>query len=475
VAAQGVPVTHIVTSHYDADHSGGVQALLIADNLWRICETIGNAVAAAPYTGVRPPDVAGYACAAYAACQGAWGPNRGSANIFITAARLSAAPAATDAQAAEEGIDQAQDAQKSALYGALGTPLAITPQTRGKVARLVAPVAATAAGVNVAALVRDAAFTALRTTAPAGSKFRTDGLYATSHLIDIGNTAHMPAKYAGAVGGTFYMSGGNYYIQAPGIARQRTSAPNLGAEVMWGTPAPGGAPAANAPAAFVVSRLKYVWRAANGLCPIASGQPDNDDSIGLVVRFNNFFYWTGGDLPYQGEDIVATSLMAYGLPRPVIGGTYAVATRIALFKCGHHGSAGSTSAAFLAAATPPAALISAGNNPAFEHPDDATLNRLDADGNIRHFYLTNCNFQSNAVPISMGLNQWTAANNKSRVAGDNNPNNTAPARQRGDIRSSVTQANSLLVPGNLARVVATRYWEHDLPGAANFHTENTVF
>ena len=46
-------------------------------------------------------------------------------------------------------------------------------------------------------------------------------------------------------------------------------------------PAPAGSPAI-----FLVANNKYMWLAPANDVPIASGQPDNDDSIGLVIRFN---------------------------------------------------------------------------------------------------------------------------------------------------------------------------------------------
>lgn len=76
-------VDHIVISHYDADHSGGILTLLSADNLYRTCETIADAavaaVAAAAGRGAdNPHQIA--AAAATAAMSGGYDLN--GVNLF---------------------------------------------------------------------------------------------------------------------------------------------------------------------------------------------------------------------------------------------------------------------------------------------------------------------------------------------------------------------------------------------------------
>ena len=51
-----------------------------------------------------------------------------------------------------------------------------------------------------------------------------------------------------------------------------------------------------------------------------------------------------------------------------------------VLKCGHHGSSTSTSAAFLRAVAPGAAIISCGVNNDYGHPDKAVVNRLQKAG-----------------------------------------------------------------------------------------------
>jgi hypothetical protein len=236
--------------------------------------------------------------------------------------------------------------------------------------------------------------------------------------------------------------------------------PALGAEVLWNAGQGAVAPAANAPAAVVVARRAQVWQGIGlPVAHVASGQPDNDDSIGLIVRFNTFAYWTGGDLPSQGEDPMAAAVMAMPLPRPGgVGLTYPVPHRIAAFTCGHHGANTGTSAAFLAAGVPRVAVISTGANLAFQHPAQPLINRLIAAASVGRFYLTNCNFATLGIPASLGVNQLTAVGNISRVSGDNALPNRAPGRARGNILLFATLASTTALLPQLG----VDYWEDDL-------------
>jgi hypothetical protein len=72
--------------------------------------------------------------------------------------------------------------------------------------------------------------------------------------------------------------------------------------------------------------------------------------------------------------------------------------------------------------------------------------------------------------------------NRSRISGDNDRPNLTPGRVRGNIRTTITQAASVLAPGNPARQFLVQYWETDMGnnamGAANpaaFRPETTTF
>jgi competence protein ComEC len=90
----------------------------------------------------------------------------------------------------------------------------------------------------------------------------------------------------------------------------------------------------------------------------------NENSIILHLRYGAFDALFTGDAGWPAESLLVRILR-----------------RVDLLKVGHHGSAGSTSAAFLSAVRPTAAVISVGRN-RFGHPTPAVLHRL-ADYGIR--------------------------------------------------------------------------------------------
>jgi len=293
----------------------------------------------------------------------------------------------------------------------------------------------------------------------------TGGLYRNVNVIDIGNTNNMPEQYREALVGVVYFRRG-FRSLLPGPNRPRTSVQpaNLGAEMLWNSGlAPIAAPA-NSPAAFLVANNKYIWRAPVGTCPIASGEPANDASIALIIRFGQFFFYTGGDLPTVGEDLVGNAVFAHGLPDPQGGGAaFPLPARIAAFKLGHHGSDGSTSNAFLNQINARAGLISCGFNgfgTGDKHPTQAVINRLQASAGIDPFYLTNCNYVTTHIPASNGQDQLAAMNSRSRVCGDNASPNVAPGRHRGNCRLYLNQAESTAGPG-VGRSFHVDYWDQD--------------
>lgn len=104
---------------------------------------------------------------------------------------------------------------------------------------------------------------------------------------------------------------------------------------------------------------------------------ENDSSIGLLVKFGNFKYFTGGDLTSEVEDKLDLG-------------------HVCAFKCSHHGSKHSSSASFLEKHTPSAALISAGAH-SYCHPDDELIARLCEATSIQKFYLTNCCYNRGGI------------------------------------------------------------------------------
>lgn len=451
VEALGVPVHTIVTSHYDDDHSGGVRALLTADNVYAIADAIAAATAANGLPGAsRPRLIAGYTAAAASAALGA---TPGDAGIAATAARLAVdADDLPDNDASTIGEDQALGAANAGQW------LVRAPRKRGQVQRAVGLAAAEAAldGDDVRTEARDAAMDLLLKTVPEGCRFDTGGRYASTRVIDIGPAPSQPADWAQVTAGRCLQS--TLAVQAPGINRARLGPPALGSEVLSTGVAGVALRTANDPGAYVVAVNRATWPAGQVIPGI--GLDNNADGIGLILRFNAFFFWTAGDLPLEGEDMVGPALMAHGLRNPaVVGGTYPLPDRIACIKCGHHGSSTSTSAVFLGAVRPAGAMISAGQS-GNEHPDAPVVTRVDAAA--ARYYLTNCNYPRAEVPRSQVPQQdQLPPPNKSRVAGNNRLPNLALLHQRGDIRLRITEAQSTAAPGP-GRAYQVRYWEPQL-------------
>jgi beta-lactamase superfamily II metal-dependent hydrolase len=482
LTALNVPALHhIVVSHYDQDHSGGVIRLLANDNLYAIAKAIAqaaaNAVMAAIGNGVDDAhQVAAAAAAAVATILGGYN---------LPGAARAALAAGAGAQA--EGIslpkknNTAQNIRAGANCGrdyidneignngknSVNAQLITRKPRADEITRLAAlgatdsSVAHGTAGERAASALTDV-WPKIRGAVT--DSFMTDGLYHRANVIDIGNTGHVPGAYARCVGGTVTMWS-NSAVRAPEIDRTRTSVGpvRLGNEMLWNTgPAAIAAPApANAPATFLVACNKYMWRAPANQVPIASGQPDNDDSIALVVRFGNFFFYTGGDLPSAGEDLVANAVRTYGFTNPQGGAAFPAATRIAAFKAGHHGSDHSTSDYFLTRILPTAAFISCGENQFgdINHPAQPVIDRMDATAGL-FFYLTNCNYATNHIPASDGIEQISVVGNRSRVCGDNERPNLKPGRPRGDIRLYLSEAEST-VPAGPGRQFHVQYWDND--------------
>lgn len=114
------------------------------------------------------------------------------------------------------------------------------------------------------------------------------------------------------------------------------------------------------------------------LYPNKIGDGGNNDSIVLYGKLLGSSFLFTGDLEKEGEE----ELMA-SYPN----------LKASILKAGHHGSKGSSSEAFLDQLQPTLALVSAGENNRYKHPNDETLERFkqrhikvlrtDKDGAIR--------------------------------------------------------------------------------------------
>ncbi|WP_455452249.1 DNA internalization-related competence protein ComEC/Rec2 [Streptococcus salivarius] len=112
--------------------------------------------------------------------------------------------------------------------------------------------------------------------------------------------------------------------------------------------------------------------------PNKVGDGGNNDSIVLYGKLLGSSFLFTGDLEKEGEEELMASY-------PTL--------RASVLKAGHHGSKGSSSEAFLDQLHPSLALVSAGENNRYKHPNDETLERFkqrhikvlrtDKDGAIR--------------------------------------------------------------------------------------------
>lgn len=465
----GNRLDHVLVSHYDVDHVGGVVALLQCDNLSAIARCLAQAAVAA-WDAAAAADVrqqvAAAAAAAAAAAWGGYAAGVDRSGVAVSAAAKAAKlnlPVGTSLDdCARAGVPVGQ--REAEWAPALNPRLIKTSQSCTAAAMAAAGAAYhikdNLVPANRVYYIERATFDRLRGALP--GCFSTGGLYRSTHVIDAGDRTETPDLWANFIAGEVPMWSDARPL-APGVARRRGSVtvPSLGSEVLWGSgPNAVNAPA-GAPAVFLVTGLGYVWGRQVGPPPISGGQVQNDVAIGVAVRFGNFFYFTAGDLPAVGEELAAQRLLSTGFPNPQGGSAFAPAHRFAAFKVGHHGSAGSTSANYLAAINARSAFISCGKNKfgkdSDPHPTQAVIDRLNVG--VPRFYLTNCKYTTVHVPASDEQEQLVIVGNRSRVCGDNADVNLAVGRYRGDSLLYLDESES--TGTGAPQQFHVRYWEHD--------------
>lgn len=98
---------------------------------------------------------------------------------------------------------------------------------------------------------------------------------------------------------------------------------------------------------------------------VNTGFSVNDDSIVLKIAYGKTSVLFTGDAEYDAEQTLLKNNIDISAD---------------VLKVGHHGSASSTSEAFLNAVNPSYAIISVGENNDYQHPTDVVLNRLEKQG-----------------------------------------------------------------------------------------------
>jgi competence protein ComEC len=98
--------------------------------------------------------------------------------------------------------------------------------------------------------------------------------------------------------------------------------------------------------------------------PFQAGKGENGDSLVLSGKFGGKRVLLTGDLDLNGEHKIIESGM--------------LNQHVDIFKLGHHGSKTSNSAELLEAITPNLAIVSAGRNNRYGHPNQEVIERLDS-------------------------------------------------------------------------------------------------
>ena len=107
------------------------------------------------------------------------------------------------------------------------------------------------------------------------------------------------------------------------------------------------------------------------------GSDANQRSLAFMIRYNKFFYYTGGDICIPEEKQIAAYFNTLLDPPPMQA-----------FKVSHHGSIHSTPEELVATAKEPCvAFISYGDN-TYDHPKSIVLKSLKENENIKKIYLT---------------------------------------------------------------------------------------
>ena len=97
------------------------------------------------------------------------------------------------------------------------------------------------------------------------------------------------------------------------------------------------------------------------------GNAPNHKSLALVLRFNNFRYYVGGDIATAQEGFIQTDL----------NDNDNAAGRVPVMKASHHGAETATSRGFINRLRPDTVIISCGTVNKYRHPAQQTVNILD--------------------------------------------------------------------------------------------------
>ncbi|WEL28721.1 MBL fold metallo-hydrolase [Haloferax volcanii] len=116
----------------------------------------------------------------------------------------------------------------------------------------------------------------------------------------------------------------------------------------------------------------------------------NENSIVLMTQFGTSRFLFTGDAEHEAEEYLVD--------------TYGSKLHSTVLKTGHHGSSGSTTAPFLAAAQPNVAVVSSAYDSQYGHPNEETLSRLAAQSVPTYWTATHGTivFESDGQRITVG-------------------------------------------------------------------------
>ncbi len=483
----------MVTTHYDEDHSEGQISILLADNLSNVASFIGNTVADnIASRRVSIPNqfqLAAVGAGAFGAViAGAYGTGAATLalaiNYVLTNWASGVGLPTTAVDAVEYGLfyglrymetipndQRAASLMKNqpsgdtlqaaiATVGAVMGPLPIG-FTQGQAAtkayfELVAP---------------QPTVTATTQKANKNYGFYTANFYAATRVFNIGNPVGIPTNnnvqaYSNAVIGKVKIFACD--AKAPTVTRN-PRVPALGQE-LWGIAD------TTAPRVYCVSVLGNVLYGAG---PVG-GDALNKVSIGLAVVFNQFVYFTGGDLTVSGLDMIPNAV----IDNPTMGRP----ATIPVYKAGHHGSSESNSAEYLELTGTRCSFISSGSKSFGVDntvlPTQAVIDMFNESDEMDLYFMTNCKVLRDGVPATNAENQLDDEDNRSRLAGDNefDQGEKAPAgytwkrkQSRGDIvlyisqeesQSTILGPDGVLDDDDVYRQFRVSYWEEDIPDNA---------
>jgi len=134
--------------------------------------------------------------------------------------------------------------------------------------------------------------------------------------------------------------------------------------------------------------LKVIEEKGISTVPAEANQRISFDSVVLRLESESMSYLLTGDIMKEAE---------YGLL------SHRAVEKSTVLKLAHHGSASSTTSEFLNVVNPSIAIISAGKDNRYGHPDEGVLEKLEMMGNISIF---NTGIHGTIEFISDGKNVW---------------------------------------------------------------------